>query len=96
MLQSAAARGQAAPGTLAVIEKPSTAFTGGVHVDWLAASTSLMLMLFVIALSFQRILGLDERFLAFVQDARTQRLARKHETIEQARRSLEAQFQKEE
>lgn len=71
-------------------------FVGGAQVDWLAASTSIALLLIILALSLDRILGLDQKLLAAVRSARAKRLARQNQAIEAARKSLESQFSKDE
>ena len=80
-----------------MIELPSSRpFVGGPQLDWVAATTSFALLIILFALSFQRILGLDEKLLAVVRDARVKKLVRQQKALEQARQTLEEQFRREE
>ncbi|KAK9805950.1 hypothetical protein WJX73_007971 [Symbiochloris irregularis] len=71
-------------------------FMGGAQTDWPAASVSLFVLLFVLALSFQNIFGLDKRLLAMIRSNQAKRLAAENDKLEQARRRLEAQFEADE
>ena len=71
-------------------------YVGGVHVDWPAAITSLIVLFIVMALSLQRIFRLDEKLLAVMKGSQAKKLAREHDAIEKARRDLEARFSQDE
>lgn len=71
-------------------------FDGRVHVDWLATTTSCIVLFVFTITSLQRVLGLDQKLLALVRSARLKKLARQSQATEQLRQSLESQFRREE
>ena len=71
-------------------------FVGGAQLDLLPAFTSSFVLLIVLALSFQRVLGLDEKLLRAFQRHRARQQAAEKARLEQARKTFEAQYHREE
>jgi hypothetical protein len=65
----------------------------GMHIDFLAASGSLILLAVLLALSFDRILGLDRIFAQWLQAMRRQSRARQQAALDASKQRLEQLLQ---
>ena len=65
----------------------------GMHIDFLAASGSLILLAVLLALSFDRILGLDRIFARWLQAMRRQSQARQQASLDATKQRLEQLLQ---
>ena len=80
--------------SLLVQEEPQyLASVQGMHVDFLAASGSLILLAVLLALSFDRILGLDRIFARWFQAMRRQLKARQQASLDATKQRLEQLIQ---
>jgi len=76
----------------AMLEVPSSNFSGGIQIDGPAVFGSLVLFSIMISLSFGRIFGLDQYIAKTLKAWREERLERERWKVIEARKRLERQF----
>ena len=79
----------------AMLEAPSREFTGGLYFDGPAVFGSLVLLSLMIALSFGRVLGLDQYLTKVLKAWREEKRERERWEVIEARKRLERQYEEE-
>ncbi len=77
----------------AMLEVPSKHFTGGLYFDGFAVFGSLVLFSLMIALSFGRVLGVDQYVTRTLKTWREERRERERWEVIEARKRLEKQYE---
>lgn len=79
----------------AMLEVPSKPFTGGLYFDGFAVFGSLVLFTLMIALSFGRVLGVDQYMARTLKTWREEKRDRERWEVIEARKKLEKMYEDE-